>query len=64
MYFSQDAVWKLLIQFMILFGAVLIGNMIRRQIPFIRKFYIPSALIGGILLFALKQQGPGKAQLH
>ena len=55
MYFSQDAVWRLILQFMILFGAILAGNMIRRQIPFIRKFYIPSALIGGVILFGLKQ---------
>ncbi len=53
--FSQDQVWKLLMQFTMLFGAMLLGNMIRRQIPFIRKFYIPSALIGGVLVFGLKQ---------
>ena len=53
--FSQDQVWKLLMQFTLLFVAMLVGNMIRRQIPFIRKFYIPSALIGGVLLLAFKQ---------
>ena len=53
--FSQDQVWKLLMQFTMLFGAMLLGNMIRRQIPFIRKFYIPSALIGGVLVLGLKQ---------
>lgn len=53
--FSQDAVWRLLVQFIILFGAMLVGNMIRRQIPFIRRLYIPSALIGGVILFGLKQ---------
>ena len=53
--FSQDQVWKLLMQFTLLFGAMLVGNMIRRQVPFIRKFYIPSALIGGVLVLGLKQ---------
>ena len=53
--FSQDSVWKLLMQFTLLFGAMLVGNMIRRQIPFIRRFYIPSALIGGVLVLGLKQ---------
>lgn len=53
--FSQDLVWKLLMQFTLLFGAMLLGNMIRRQIPFIRKFYIPSALIGGAIVLGLKQ---------
>ena len=46
-----DSVWKALLQVALLLIYLLIGNTLRREIPFLRKAFIPSALIGGLLLF-------------
>ena len=51
--FSLDqygGVWAFLVQIMLLLGFLVLGNMLRRSIPFLRKSFIPSALIGGVLL--------------
>ena len=51
--FSLDfypSVWAFLIQIMLLLGFLVLGNLLRRSIPFLRKSFIPSALIGGVLL--------------
>ena len=47
-----DSVWKIIINLLLLLVALLIGNALRRVVPFLRKAFIPSALIGGLLLFA------------
>ena len=52
--FAQDNVWEFLIQVFILLLALLLGNALRRKIPFIKKSLIPSALLGGLLIFLLK----------
>ena len=44
-------VWLVMLQIGLLLGFLLIGNILRRKIPFLRKAFIPSALLGGILLF-------------
>ncbi len=46
-----DNVWKIILQITLLLGFLLIGNILRRCIPFLKKAFIPSALIGGVLLF-------------
>ena len=48
---QYDQVWKIIVQIGLVFIFLLIGNMIRRLVPFLRKANIPSALIGGLLLF-------------
>ncbi len=48
-----DDVWKVIINIGMLLVALLFGNMLRRVIPYLRKAFIPSALIGGILVFAV-----------
>ena len=48
---QYEAVWAAIIQLLLLFTFLLIGNALRRTIPFLKKSYIPSALIGGGLLF-------------
>ena len=45
------SVWLFMIQVVFLLVALLIANTLRRAIPFLRKAFIPSALIGGLLLF-------------
>ncbi len=52
--FADGSVWKLVIQFAVLFGAVLLGNILRTTVPFLRKMLIPSALLGGIIVLCLK----------
>ena len=44
-------VWKFAIQAGLLLIFLLLGNMIIKLIPFLRKAFIPSALVGGFLLF-------------
>ena len=46
-----DSVWKVVINLLLLLAALLIGNALRRSVPFLRKAFIPSALIGGLILF-------------
>ena len=46
--------WSLLIQIFIITAAMLIGNIIRRKIGFMNRSLIPTALIGGLLIFLLK----------
>ena len=48
---QYDSVWKIMLQIILLLGFLLFGNMLRRLIPFLRKGNVPSALIGGLLLF-------------
>lgn len=48
-----DTVWKIILQIILLAVGILVGNLLRRVIPFLRKAFIPSALIGGILLFLI-----------
>ena len=44
-------VWKIILQICLLLAFLLVGNMLRKLIPFLRKGNVPSALIGGLLLF-------------
>lgn len=46
--------WSFLIQIFILILALLVGNILRRKIPFIRKSLIPTSLLGGLLILLLK----------
>lgn len=45
-----SSVWLLLVQIGLLLLALLLGNLIRRVVPFLRKAFVPSALIGGVIL--------------
>ena len=52
--FSDPVVWASIVQVFILISALLLGNLIRRAIPFMRKSLIPSALLGGTMILLLK----------
>lgn len=52
--FADDSAWAGLVQIFILIGALLLGNVLRRTIPFMRKSLIPSALLGGTIVLLLK----------
>lgn len=47
---NYGEVWKLVVQVCLLFIFLIIGNVLRTTIPFLKKSLIPSALIGGLLL--------------
>lgn len=51
--FSGDGVWSLIIQITLLLVFLVIGNALRKIIPFLRKSFIPSALLGGVLFAGL-----------
>ena len=64
MTFNQPIAWNWLVQFCILATALLIGNVLRTKIPFLRKSLIPSALIGGLLLLVFKAIPGGKELIN
>ncbi|MBE6797965.1 MAG: hypothetical protein E7531_06505 [Ruminococcaceae bacterium] len=47
---NYDSVWKFLVQLGLLLMFLMVGNILRRTIPFLRKCLVPSALLGGGLL--------------
>lgn len=49
-----DAVWTLMVQLGILLITLLVANVLRRRVPFIRRLLFPTALIAGILVFVVK----------
>ena len=51
--FWDVSVWALVITFAILFGGMLLANLLRRVIPALRKSLIPSAVLGGFLILAV-----------
>lgn len=50
---NYDAVWSFLVQLGLLLIFLVLGNILRRTIPFFRKCLIPSALLGGACLLAV-----------
>lgn len=54
MTFDRPEAWQWLIQFCILATALLLGNVLRMQVPFLKKSLLPSALLGGVLLLVFK----------
>lgn len=52
--FGDESVWAFGVQMFILIAAMLVGNILRRKIPFIRKSLIPTSLLGGLLILVLK----------
>ena len=52
MNFWDIEVWSFLITLSILFGAMLLANALRRQIPFLRRSLLPSSVLGGFLVLA------------
>ena len=51
---SAYNVWSILVQIAIIFVAILTGNTLRRKIKFIKNSLLPSSVIAGIIIFALK----------
>ena len=47
---ANTELWSPIIQFGIIAGLLLIANVLRRKIPFIRRSLIPTSLLGGLLI--------------
>ena len=47
---NYENVWAILVQVGLLLMSLVLGNILRRTIPFFRKCLIPSALLGGTIL--------------
>ncbi|MEE1199008.1 MAG: hypothetical protein U0K54_07690 [Acutalibacteraceae bacterium] len=47
---NYDTVWKFLVQLGLLLMFLMVGNILRRTIPLLRKCLVPSALLGGGLM--------------
>ncbi len=48
--FWDSEVWSWLLLFAVLLGSLLVGNTLRRKIPFLRNSLIPTSVIGGAVL--------------
>lgn len=48
--FWDYSVWSLILLFGVLLGSLLIGNILKKGIPFLRNSLIPTSVIGGLVL--------------
>lgn len=51
---SNSSLWNPIIQVGVIAAVVLLANIIRRKVPFIKKTMMPTAVLGGFLLLLLK----------
>ncbi len=51
---NNTALWNSVIQLGIIAGLLLLANILRRKIPFVRKSLMPTAVLGGFLLLGLQ----------
>ena len=51
--FSDISVWPVILLLGIILGGLLLGNILKRYIPFLRKSLIPVSVIGGGILLIL-----------
>ena len=51
-FWDSDA-WSWILLFAVLTGALLVGNTLRRKIPFLRNSLIPTSVLGGIVLLII-----------
>lgn len=52
--FADNNVWNTVLQFCVIGTALLVGNILRHKIPYLKKSLVPSALLGGIAILILK----------
>ena len=48
--FSDSNVWSFMLLLMLLFGSLVIANMMKRRIPFLKNSLIPNSVLGGIVI--------------
>lgn len=52
--FDSVETWSTLLQIFLIALAIIVGNLVRRKVWFMRRSLIPSALIGGLIILILK----------
>ena len=52
--FAEISSWSLLIQFFVLVAALLLANVVRCNVPLLRRSLLPTALLAGLLILCLK----------
>ena len=53
-FYAKPGVWNLIIQLGVIAVLMLVANLLRRRIPFIRKSLMPVSVLAGFLMLALK----------
>ena len=48
--FWDDEIWSIIVTLSLLFGGMLLANLLRRKIRFLRRSLLPSAVLGGFLV--------------
>lgn len=54
---ANTALWNGILQIAVIAATILIANVIRRKVTFIRRAVIPTAVLGGFILLAAKMAG-------
>lgn len=54
---ANTSLWVVVIQLGMIAGAILVANLLRQKVPFIRKSLMPTAVLAGFLLLLLKYLG-------
>ena len=54
---ANTSLWSIVIQLGMIAGAILVANLLRQKVPFIRKSLMPTAVLAGFLLLILKYLG-------
>ena len=54
---ANEQLWRPIIQIGIIAGLILLANVMRRKIPFIRKSLMPTAVLAGFILLLIKTSG-------
>ena len=48
--FWDSEIWCLLVILSLLFGSLLLANLIKKTVPFLKRSLIPSSVLGGLIL--------------
>lgn len=54
---ANVSLWNPIIQLGIIAGMILLANLLRRKLPFIRNTMMPTAVLGGFILLILRETG-------
>ncbi len=61
---ANTALWNGIIQMGVIAAAILVSNMLRRKIAFVRKSLLPTSVIAGFMLLILKATGVLKLDMN
>ena len=53
MNFWDYNIWSTLVQLLVVLLSILLGNVIRRKVKFIKNSLLPASVIGGTIIFIL-----------